>query len=64
MHNIINSSKIIHNTKRKRMTKFACKGRNEWRQCHVTHNFNMCAFTTPKDFIVRANVHKVFTALM
>lgn len=59
MHNIINSSKIIHHTKRKRMTKFACKGGN-----NLTHNFNMCAFTTPKDFIVRANVHKVFTVLM
>jgi hypothetical protein len=43
------------------MTKFVGKGRSKWKQCHLTHDQNICAIIAPKDFTMKTNVHKVFT---
>jgi hypothetical protein len=46
------------------MTKFACKGGSGGKQCHLAHDWNMCALTTPRDFIARASAHKVLIIVL
>jgi hypothetical protein len=46
------------------MIEFACKGGSKWKQCHLTHDWNMCAFAALEDFIARANAHRIFTIIM
>jgi hypothetical protein len=46
------------------MIELACKGGSEWRQCLLTHDWNMCALITIEDFIARTNAHEIFTIIM
>jgi hypothetical protein len=46
------------------MIKFSCKGESGWRQCHLTHDWNMCALMALEDFIAKASAHKVFIVVL
>jgi hypothetical protein len=58
MHNI-NSSTIIRN-----MIEFASKQGGKWKHCHLNYDWNMCAFITLEDFIMKGTVHKMFIVIL
>jgi hypothetical protein len=46
------------------MTKFAFKWGSRWKQCHLTYNWNVCAFIAPKGSIMRGQMYKVLTIIL
>jgi hypothetical protein len=64
MHNIIKFPIISRDAEGKSMTKFASKRKSGQSQLHLTYNWNMNTFTTPKGFIVRSKAHKLLTIML
>jgi hypothetical protein len=64
MHNIINLSTAINDTKGRNITRFASKWGSEWKQCHLTYNWNMSALIAPTYFIARGQTHKILIVIL
>ncbi len=61
-HNRFVHYKLWH--KKEEHDKICMQGRSVWRLCNLAHDWNMCALVIPKDFIARANAHKVFIIVL
>jgi hypothetical protein len=64
MHNIINLSTAINDTKGRNIRRFASKWGSKWKQCHLTYNWNMNALIAPKDFIARGKTYKILIVIL